>query len=161
MDAVKVENFLREKPTADFPRFESLGTIESAHLRAAIAKRVGLAPDCEPQLILSTLIATAEALLDVNAEHFFDFRDLILRLRLKACEDVFVNWNRFENIDKIAVSDLSENFADIWYPSSDDIEIFDASLEWFVLVRHDGLVSVLNLSPPKIVAVSVARSDTL
>jgi hypothetical protein len=146
MDAIKVENFLREKPTADFPRFTSLGTIECAHLRAAIAKQVGLAPESEPLAILRTLAATAESLPDVEAENGFNFRDLILRLHLKVLEDVFVNWRRFEIIDKIAISDLSEHFSDIWYPSSDDIEIFDASLKWFILIRHDGHVSVLDLS---------------
>ena len=96
--------------------------------------------------ILDTLVTAAKFLPDVNAEHGFDFCDLISELGLKAREDLFVNWHRFDQIDKITALDFGEHFNNIWYPSSDDIEIFDADLEWFVLVRHDGYVSILDMS---------------
>jgi hypothetical protein len=97
----------------------------------------------EPLVILDTLRATAAFVSGVDAEDGFDLRDLISVVGIKAGADVLVNWYRFDQIDRIAFSDLSEHFDHIWYPSSDDIEIFDESLDWFVLVRHDGRVAVV------------------
>lgn len=146
VDSLKVENFNRENPSAEFPRFTPLAASECTHLRGAIAKRLGLDAQSEPLVVLNTLCATARSITSVDAEDGFDLRTLISELRLKTRAEVLVNWYRFDNIDRIALSDLSSHFNDIWYPSSDDIEIFDESLDWFVLIRHDGRVSALNLS---------------
>ncbi|WP_234399978.1 hypothetical protein [Campylobacter concisus] len=36
--------------------------------------------------------------------------------------------------------DLSKFFSDIWYPSLNDIEIFDINLNWIISVRHYGAI---------------------
>ncbi len=36
-------------------------------------------------------------------------------------------------------------FSDIWYPSLDDIEIFDLNLNWIVSVRHYGGIYYVKL----------------
>jgi len=146
VDSLKVQNFNRQNPSAEFPRFTSLAASECAQLLHAIAKRLGLDAQSEPLVVLNTLCASARSLTSVDAEDGFNLRTLISGLGLKARAEVLVNWQRFDNIDRIALSDLSRHFDDIWYPSSDDIEIFDESLDWFVLIRHDGRVSALNLS---------------
>jgi hypothetical protein len=138
MDTVKVQNFLRENPSAEFPRFTPITSAECAQLRRGIAKRLGLNAECEPLDILNTLRSTAVFIDGVDGEDAFNLRNLISRLGIKTRADVLVNWHRFESLDLIALSDLNEHFEDIWYPGSDNIEIFDESLGWFVLVRHDG-----------------------
>jgi hypothetical protein len=35
-------------------------------------------------------------------------------------------------------------YADLWYPGVDDIEIFDSSLSWFVVVTHDGEIGLIT-----------------
>ena len=145
VDSLKVQNFSRQYPSTEFPRFTSLAASECAQLRHAIATRLGLDVRSEPLVVLNTLCATAKSLTSVDAEDGFNLRTLISGLGLKPRTEVLVNWYRFDKIDRIALSDLSTHFDDIWYPSSDDIEIFDESLDWFVLIRHDGRVSALNL----------------
>jgi hypothetical protein len=146
MDTVKIQNFLRNNPSAQFPRFTSLGAAECARLQTSIAERLGLDAQAEPLVILEALWPNARFIPDVDAEHGFDLCELALRLGLKSHGEVFVNWYRFDKIDRIGLSDLSEYFGDIWYPSVDDIDIFDENLNWFILVRHDGRISVLNPS---------------
>jgi hypothetical protein len=149
VDALKVQNFARENPGADFPPFAPLGPSECTQLRTAIATRLGLDAQSEPLVILNTLRANASSLAEVNAEDEFDFRGVVSGLGIKARAEVLVNWHRFDNIDRVALLDLSKHFDYIWYPSSDDIESFDESLDWFVLICHDGEVSAFNLSTPR------------
>lgn len=146
MDAIKIENFRRLNPTGEFPRFTHLSLAECAHLRADIAKRLGIDSGADPLAVLSFLHAAARPISGVNAQNGIELRTLILSQDLKPEAEVFVNWHRFDDIDRVALIDLSKNFGDIWYPSSDDIEVFDASLDWFAFVRHDGAVSVLDLT---------------
>lgn len=145
MDTVKVQNFLRENPADEFPRFTPIASNECAKLRTEIAKRFGLNAESEPLDVLNALRSTAMFVPGVDGGDAFQLRNLISRLGIKARAEVLVNWYRFDSIDRIAFSDLSEHFDDIWYPGSDDIEIFDEGLDWFVLVRHDGQVSAVNL----------------
>ena len=63
------------------------------------------------------------------------------KLGIKHQSHVFLNWYRFDNIDEIEVDGLNTYFADIWYPSTDDIDLFDNTFKWIVSIRHDGQIS--------------------
>jgi hypothetical protein len=145
VDALKIENFSSANRGSAFPTFEHLSPSDCAHLRSEIANRIGLDPQTKPLRLLETLHAQAKPLTSVD-EAGFELRAVISVAGFNGCSDVYVNWYRFDHIDRIALLDLSKYFSDIWYPSSDDIEIFDGSLDWFVLITHDGLVSVLDVS---------------
>jgi hypothetical protein len=145
MDGHKVDNFHRANPTTEFPRFRHLSSAECRALRLEIAKRADLDPHSDPLVLLAALWAAAEFVLDVDADHGFELRKLISNRNLRPKTEVLVDWQRFDNVDQIALSDLSDYFGDIWYPRSDDIEIFDDSLDWFLFIRHDGAVKILDL----------------
>jgi hypothetical protein len=113
-------------------------------LRIAIAKRAELDQHSDPLVLLEALWAAAEFVPDVDADNGFDLRKLISARNLRPQEEVLLNWLRFDNMDRLAFSDLSQYFDDIWYPSSDDIDIFDDTLDWFVFIRHDGCVKILD-----------------
>lgn len=57
---------------------------------------------------------------------------------------VYINWFRFDNIDQMKFNDFSTYFYDIWFPSVDDIDLFDESYSWIVSIRHDGMIYVWN-----------------
>lgn len=40
--------------------------------------------------------------------------------------------------------DLANFFDYIWFPSSDDVDIFDASFDWILSIDHAGFVKLLN-----------------
>jgi len=74
-----------------------------------------------------------------------------LRRALKAAgicplERVAINWGRFDDIDWAQLDELSLLFSDVWYPGSDDIDLFDSTLTWVLTICHEGYVSVCTLS---------------
>jgi hypothetical protein len=74
----------------------------------------------------------------------FDLRRVFEKLQIKPLDEVFINWYRFDQMDSISFDDLAKYFDDIWYPSADDIDIVDSSLEWILQIDHDGYIKVLK-----------------
>jgi hypothetical protein len=76
----------------------------------------------------------------------FDIVRLLQRLQLEMSETVLLNWHQYDDVDEMRAEDLRRHFDDIWYPSSDDLDIIDAGLGWIISVRHDGVVHCLDFS---------------
>src|SRR5690606_8615576 len=68
----------------------------------------------------------------------FDLALLLEKLKITPQEKVYLNWYRFDKIDEMLFRDLCEHFGDIWYHSSDDLEIFDPSFAWIASIGHHG-----------------------
>ena len=78
---------------------------------------------------------------DINAEdEDFDWNKVFNSIGIPVPNEVFINFERFNSIDVFLFKDFCKYFGDIWYPSADDIEIFDASFNWIVSVKHYGAV---------------------
>jgi len=116
---------------------------ECVRLQTALATRLGIHPHSEPFAVLNEVQRRATHLPGINAENALDLYKVIALFGINAGTEVFINWHRFDRIDRIALLDLSNHFSDIWYPGSDDIEIFDESFDWLVAVHHDGDVRVI------------------
>ncbi len=78
----------------------------------------------------------------------FNLQSAIRELGMESATTVLLNWYRFDRIDRIALVDLSLYFVDIWYPGSDDIEIFDESCSWVLAVSHTGELRLTILDAP-------------
>ena len=70
----------------------------------------------------------------------FDLNSLFGKLNIATSNEICINFNKFESIDILHFDDLSKFFSDIWYPSLDDIEIFDLKLSFIISVRHYGAI---------------------
>ena len=70
---------------------------------------------------------------------------MFVNVGIKQKKTVFINWYRLDQVDELRTSDVFRYFHDLWYPELDDIEIFDDSLNWFVIVTHYGQVRFLEL----------------
>ena len=70
----------------------------------------------------------------------FDLNALFSALDIATPNEICINFNKFESIDILHFDDLSKFFSDIWYPSLDDIEIFDINLSFIFSVRHYGAI---------------------
>ena len=44
----------------------------------------------------------------------------------------------FDDADEMHFGDLDKYFYDIWYPVTDDIDIFDDTFKWLLLIVHNG-----------------------
>ena len=79
-----------------------------------------------------------------NADSF-NLAALVSSLKIRPQESVFINWYRFDVVDCMLLSDLARHFHDIWYPGSDDIDVFDESLTWILSIDHDGYVKFARI----------------
>ena len=70
----------------------------------------------------------------------FDLNALFSELIIATPNEICINFNKFESIDILHFDDLSKIFSDIWYPSLDDVEIFDLNLSFIISVRHYGAI---------------------
>ncbi len=150
MDAFKVEQFQRNNFGHTFPHFEHLSPNDCHLLQSSIIKALGLAPQTEPLTILRMITNNALPIPDTNAEKAgFNLSALLSQMEVQSDRHVYINWGRFDDVDLIALEDLSTHLDDIWYPGPDDIEVFDSSLAWFLLVSHNGVVSLYRRTDQK------------
>ncbi|TDQ12029.1 hypothetical protein [Pedobacter metabolipauper] len=78
---------------------------------------------------------------DSNATEDFRLIRVLNSIGINPLSEVFINWYRFKRIDRFDLKDLDKYFDDIWFPVSDDIDLFDASLDWILSIRHDGCIT--------------------
>ena len=74
----------------------------------------------------------------------FELLATLRKLNVLPQERAYLNFYRFDNIDEMSIFDVSADFRFIWYPQSDDIDIFDSTLTWILSVSHDGELSLVR-----------------
>ncbi len=73
----------------------------------------------------------------------WSFCELLKKNQIRPTEAVYINWYHFDDIDMFHTAKSVERcFDSIWYPVSDDIELFDDSLGWTLSVDHDGYIEL-------------------
>lgn len=146
MNAIKIDNFRRSYPGVQFPEFESLAPDRCTDIRQSVARRLGLPTDAPPLEVITKLHEQAGGELG-NAPDSggLDVRITLQKAGVEAGDRVYLNWYRFDDIDEVGVDDLSRCFDDIWYPGSDDVELFDATLSWIVSISHTGRMVLRRL----------------
>jgi hypothetical protein len=113
-----------------------------------LCQRLDLEAESSWQKILKCLSDRAKRVesVDAEADDAFDLRSLVATLQVTAAEHVYLSWDPLRGeVDDIAFADLARYFAWIWYPASDDIEIFDESFSWLLLIGHERDVSLARL----------------
>jgi hypothetical protein len=145
MQSFKIENFERESGTP-FPPFSALSVDDCESLRRRLAERLGL-PTAVNGLDLVRAVGRQESrnLSLVGGSPGFDLRKELTAAGIDPPLSVYLNWYRYDDIDEMRFDDLSRYFDDIWYPSSDDLDVFDSSLRWILSVDHDGYGKVYRL----------------
>jgi hypothetical protein len=139
----KLANFKKLNPSEDFPVFRRVGSEESRQLAARLAQRLRLPVPFDPLKLVRRVQSCLTTVPGVSSlSEDFRLSQVLWQFRLPAPECVFVNWYQFDDVDEIRFDELDSHFADVWYPSSDDIEVFDASLTWLIAIAHDGSVGI-------------------
>ena len=140
MDQIKLENF-RKEHGFEMPIIRSLPAGECLKLRENLLHKFSLNNIDE-----FFKIDKFSRLDGFNAdEENFDLKAVFGKLNIATPNKICINFNKFESIDILYFDDLSKFFSDIWYPSLDDIEIFDLNLNWIVSVRHYGRIYYVKL----------------
>ncbi len=145
MEDSKIELFEEENGKSTFPKFDAVSSEKCYELQVKLKERLNLDVSTDLVSLVKSLYDAQKHLPAVDAnEEGFSLLECIRILGVDFDSQVLVNWYRFDDIDEFALNDLSKYFDDIWFPGSDDIDIFDDSLNWIVSIRHDGQVFVLN-----------------
>ena len=133
MDQIKLENF-RKEYGFEMPIIRSLPYDECLKIRENLLQKFSL-DDIDEFFKIDKF----SKLDGFNADEAnFDLKTTFGELGIATPNEICINFNKFESIDIFRFGDLDKFFSDIWYPSLDDIEIFDLNLNWIVSVRHYG-----------------------
>jgi hypothetical protein len=145
MQAFKIDHFKDEWPDRIFPEYRSLDESELSLLQDKLFKKFIVKEKCNV-IELFGIISSISCFIDgVSAcDDNFSLSDLLSSQGINYDDYIYLNWYRFDDIDVMRLSDLDNYFHDIWYPHSDDIDIFDKSYSWILSVRHDGVLSIYN-----------------
>lgn len=140
MDQIKLENF-RKEHGFEMPIVRSLLPNECLKIRENLLYKFSL-DDIDEFFKIDKF----SRLDGFNAnEEKFDLKAAFSELGIATPSEICINFNKFESIDILHFDDLSKFFSDIWYPSLDDIEIFDINLSFIVSVRHYGSIYYFTL----------------
>ena len=140
MDQIKLENF-RKEYGIKMPIIRSLSLGECLKLREKLLHKFSLNNIDE-----FFKIDKFNRLDGFNADkENFDIKAVFSELEFATPNEICINFNKFESIDILRFVDLCKFFSDIWYPSLNDIEIFDINLSFIVSVRHYGTIYYFTL----------------
>ncbi|WBA43925.1 hypothetical protein [Hymenobacter canadensis] len=117
---------------------------ESRALQACLARQFGLTASGTADEFERALASRQTYYQEANAEQDFALLPTLTALGIVPLPELFVNWARFEEVDAFQTADVARYFDALWYPVADDIDLFDASFNWLVSIRHDGVVSVIH-----------------
>jgi hypothetical protein len=145
MEKFKIEHFKKDNSSKEFPAFNALTPDGAKAIYEGISRRIGNM-DSRDHLV-KIIDALGTTVKDINADSDdFALKKTFDILNIRPNTTVFVNWYHFDDIDEFSFVDLDKYFGDIWYPGSDDIDIFDATFSWIVSVSHYGSLKLLDLS---------------
>ena len=135
MDQIKLENF-RKEHGFEMPIIRSLSAGECLEIRENLLHKFSL--DDIDEFFKIDKFSKLDGF-DAD-EVNFDLKTAFGELGIATPNEICINFNKFESIDILRFDDLFKFFSDIWYPSLDDIEIFDINLSFIFSVRHYGVI---------------------
>lgn len=151
MDPRKIEAYQPSSFGRPFPPFEPLTTNERTALETALRRCLGVSEAMSATDLLRDIRARSIRLSGASAlSSSFDLEGTVRQALPPAPRSVVINWYRFDDMDRIDLHDLAQHLRDIWYPSSDDIEVIDPELRWIVSITHDGEVLFLEINDPSL-----------
>ncbi len=142
MQEFKIMHFKNEYPDKVFPEYYSLKKADLSDLQKNLFEKFLLNQNND-LLKLVEKINTIALIVDgvSSSDDSFSLLDLLRDHNIQPNSCVYLNWYRYDDVDRFKVNDLEKHFNDIWYPSADDIDIFDETFSWILSIRHDGVTS--------------------
>ena len=146
MKNFKISHFVQEYPGQSFPWFRTLSAGEARQIRRRLAEKLGISPDIDALALTERLLKRTLPCGEPNAEDdAFHLQETVARVGIIPLKTVYVNWYRYDQIDEMYFEELAQYFDNIWYPSSDDIELFDSTCSWLIAISHNGDVLFTRL----------------
>jgi len=145
MEKRNIQGFERAHPGVKFPYYRSLSSQEMTKIQDDLKEKLGLGKGVDDLELVKALARLAKPFSGYDADDDdFSLYKCIDELGITPRERVFINFYRFDDIDEMQLMDVDKFFKYIWYPASDDIDIFDSSLLWVISISHDGEISLYS-----------------
>ncbi len=133
MENFKVVHFKNEWPNKVFPKYSSLNEQELSIVQDNLLEKLSLAKNRNLLKLIEKVDSIALLVNDANAENDkFCLLDLLSSQSIQPNDFVYLNWYRYDDVDQMQLIDLDKNFDCIWYPGTDDLDIFDDSYSWIL-----------------------------
>ncbi len=147
MDEFKIKNFAASHPGQHLP-IQQASSNEVSALRALLLQRLGLSGATDGLEIVESIASRSVPIEgeDATRSDFDLTRLLVGSVDSKLDEEVFLNWHRFDELDRMWAKQLAEVFDDVWYPFADDLDVVDAQCRWILSIAHHGGIRVLRLA---------------
>jgi hypothetical protein len=146
MDTFKIELFNKENPLGEFPQVTALNPDDMVSVRKNLSQKLKVNMNTTGKELLDLIGKDSFTVTNYNAcSNGFLLADVLNYLELVPKDKVYINWYQFDDIDILSFNDLNKYFDYIWFPSSDDVEIFDDTYEWMLSISHDGYISCNRL----------------
>jgi len=139
MENFKIELFENEHQQS-FPVYRALTKPECQKLLDSVSTKYGI----NPSNFAAGLASIQSFYGESNATEEFSLINTFNNLSIKYMSDIFINWYNFERVDVFRADTLDKHFGDIWFPISDDIDLFDKSFGWILSIRHDGCITFIK-----------------
>jgi hypothetical protein len=140
MNRSRIDDFLHEHPGIEFPWFVEKTNEECAVIRQTIAQKYSLAAylfdSVEFMKALQRIERTVFGEDVVGDEQAPGVVEVLAAIDAPVPERILINWRRFDAIDEMRFCDVDRYFFDLLYAGDDDVDLFDASLEWIVTLSH-------------------------
>ena len=144
MDEFKKELFEKEH-SVNFPKYKTLNNFESQKILDDLSKKYNIdASNFAKELVGRQ--SSYDSLYNDSLDGF-ELRVTLANIGIEPFNQIFINWNKFEVLDVFDTDDLDKYFDDIWFPVSDDIDLFDKSMDWILSISHYGTVTFLLNQP--------------
>jgi len=146
MEIFKIELFEKENPSNEFPSFITLDSEGTAKIRQRFAQKLKTTENLGGKELLALLSSNCETIKKFNATVVgFNVSEVLSDLKVFPKDKIYINWYRYDDIDEMSFTDFSKYFDYIWFPSSDDIDLFDDTYDWVLSISHEGYVSYRKL----------------
>jgi len=66
------------------------------------------------------------------------------RTAITAGDEVLLSFDAMQTVLQMRRVDVERWFDYIWYPTSDDLYLFDSTMSWLLYVHHDGHLYVVR-----------------
>jgi hypothetical protein len=137
----RIADFLRETG-ADRPAVDHLTEAECERLRRRIAARLRL-PRCDGFHLVEVL-RLRQVLLSANiCDEDFSFSTLVNDVGLRPLPFIYVNWAKFNIIDRFESAFIMRYLPDLLYPGGDYVDLFDDNANWIASIDYECHVRLL------------------
>lgn len=132
----KIEVFEIDYPGRAFPWYRELDKPACADVRCRLRRRIGCAAKTPPIELLKMLWQRATPLNLNPSDEAFDPGAALEASGIIPNDMVYLDWSAFTEIYEMRFADFREHVQSLFFPSADDLTVFDDTLTWVLWLLH-------------------------